>query len=394
MGRRIRPLLVALAALLALSSIAHGADRRDRSGGGDRLLDVREGARAPVSGAARAAQRRLGRRLGRGGVLRVEPSTGTPRFVTDLNGSLTRRSSQRPAVLARRFLRDQRRAYGLDAREAASLEAEHEYRSREGVSYVRLRQTYRGVPAFDGSLTAAVRDGRLLSVAGAPQPDLSVPSVTPRLSAARARGIAQRDAGVRARRPRREARPLRRAGGHPPGLVAGRLRRPRAGTEHGGRRDLGPDPAPGEPGPPRRHRPGARPPPGGCVGLGLPGQELQLLHRQHGAESNTRLRGNFAWTYEDETATDDGLDSPNPGAGIQIPPSSGSGTTGADWTYTPVAEPSVRGRTHLSLERLHLERAAELLRVGLHHRSTTGITTATRSPPRRTTSSAASTTTC
>ncbi|HYH69133.1 MAG TPA: M36 family metallopeptidase, partial [Urbifossiella sp.] len=57
-----------------------------------------------------------------------------------------------------------------------------------------------------------------------------------------------------------------------------------------------------------------------------------------GALSNTRLRGNFAWTYADENAADDNDDAPNPGAGQQIPPSSGSGTTAADWAYNPVDE--------------------------------------------------------
>ncbi len=343
MARRIRPLLIALAALLALSSIAYGAERRDRSGGADRLLDVRKDARAPVSGATRAAQRRLGRRLGRGGVLRVEPNTSTPRFVADLNGSLTRRSSQRPAVVARRFLRDQRGAYGLDAREAESVEAEHEYRSREGISYVRLRQTYRGVPAFDGSLTAAVRDGRLLSVAGAPQPDLSVPSVTPRLGATRARDIAQRDAGVR-----RGARDAKLVLFDAPGgarlawsmiVYADRdrvlstvvdatsgdvLRRANLVRRADTGRALD-------------HHPAA------ASGSAYQDKNFSSYIDNTGAESNTRLRGNFAWTYEDGTAIDDGLDSPNPGAGIQIPPSSGPGTTGADWTYAPVTEPSGEG---------------------------------------------------
>ena len=83
MGGRIRHLLIALGALLALSSIAHGGERRGHPGSRyDRLLDVRQGARAPVSGGVRDAQRRLRRRLGRGGMLRVEPATGTPRLVT------------------------------------------------------------------------------------------------------------------------------------------------------------------------------------------------------------------------------------------------------------------------------------------------------------------------
>ncbi len=331
--------MLALAALLALSSVALGAERRERPGSrGDRLLDVRDGARAPVSGATRSAQRRLLRRLGRGGVLRVAPTTGTPRLVTDLGGTLTRRSSLRPAALAQRFVRDQHGAYGLTATEVGALEPEHEYRSREGITYVRLRQTHRGVPAFDGSLTAAVRDGRLLSVAGAPQPDLAVRSVKPRLSAARARDLAQRDAGVRrgARRPKlvlfdapegtRLAWSLivfadrERVLSTVVDASSGRILR-RANLVR--RADTGRA---------LDYHPAA------ASGSTYQNKNFSTYVDNSGALSNTRLRGNFAWTYADENATDDTSETPNPAGGQQIPPSSGSGTPAADWTYTSVTE--------------------------------------------------------
>jgi len=332
---RIRPLLVALAALLALSSVAYGAERRDRSRGpSDRFLDVRDGARAPVSDATRSAQRRLLRRLGRGGVVRVAPTTGTPRLVTDLRGSLTSRSRLGPAALAERFVRDERRAYGLSAGEVDSLEPEHEYRSREGISYVRLRQTYRGVPAFDGSVTAAVRAGRLLSVAGAPQPGLAVRSVQPRLTAARARQIAQREAGVGrgARRARLvlfdapegarlawslivfadSQRVLSTIVDASSGRVLRRANLVKRATT----------------GKALDYQPGA------ASGGALADKNFSTYIDS----ANDRLRGPFAHTYADPSGADDTSETPIGDAGTQVPPSSGSGTAAAKWDYTPVTE--------------------------------------------------------
>ena len=338
-GGQLRPLLIALAALLALSSVALGAERRERPGAGDdRLLDVRDGARAPVSAATRSAQRRLLRRLGGGGVLRVAPTTGTTRLVTDLRGTLTRRSSLRPAALTQRFMRDQRGAYGLTAGEAGALEPEHEYRSREGITYVRLRQTHRGVPAFDGSVTAAVRDGRLLSVAGAPQPDLAVRSVRPRLSSSRARDVAQRDAGLG----RGAGRPKLVLFNAPEGtrlawsllVFADRERVLSTVVDAATGRTL------------RRANLVRRADTGRALdynpstasGSTYQDKSFSAYVDNIGALSNTRLRGNFAWTYADENATDDTSDTPNPGGGQQIPPSSGAGTPAADWTYPPTTE--------------------------------------------------------
>jgi len=358
---QLRPILrdrraqtVALLALfLSIPALAAAADRAPRPAQreADRLLDVRTGQRGAATAATRASQRRLRRRLGRGAVMRVDRATATPRLVADLDGALSRRPGARPATLALDFLRRQREAFALDRSDLEGLEPEHEYRSREGVTYVRLRQRFRGVPALDGATTAAVRDGRLLSLAGAPQPDLEVPSVRPRVGAARALRAALRDVGAdRPVRPERSgSRSVRFQGGHRADLVlfgspggarlawsllvsvdSQRVLRTVVDARSGEvlrranlvrRADTGKalDYQPGVP----------------SGGTAVPKPFAAYID-----SGNNILRGNFAWTYADQNGADDTATTPNPSAGTQIPPSSDSGTAAAKWDYTAVTEPA------------------------------------------------------
>ena len=347
---------------LSFPALALGGDRRER--GGERrasgAIDVRQDARAPARPRARAAQRGLRRRLGRGALVRIDRGTGTPRLVTDLGGALTARSRKPPRAIVLDFLRDQRQAFALDRGDLDRLAVEREYRSRDGVSHVRLRQSYRGLPALDGGTTAAVRDGRLLSLAGAPQPALDLPSIIPRLSAGEALGRALR--AVRSPKPvslvraksgvRRESQ---FRGGHGAGLVVfGEPRRARlawallvfADSQHVYRTVLD------------AHT-GATLRRANLVNQASTGRALDNnpaeplgstpQDKPFGTyidSGNDRLRGDSAWTYSDQdddvyTALDvNGEPAPLPSSANEVPPSSGSGTGAAAWTYPQAVDPA------------------------------------------------------
>ncbi len=328
-----------------MPALATAADRRPRQGPrpAEGVFDVRERQRASVPTGVRSAQRGLRRRLGGGGIVKLDRVTGTPRFVTDLGGALHRRPGARPHNVALDFLSRRRAAFGLDRDDLSRFDVENEYRSQEGVTYVRLRQQFRGVPAFDSSVTAVVRDGRLLSLAGAPQPDLAVASVRPSVDAGRAQRIAYRDAGV-SRVP---------AGGRRPQLVIfgtpGMDRLAWTTLVFAGSQRVLHTVVDARSGSVLRRANLVRRAdtgkaldyhPAAASGSTYQDKDFSRYVDNSGLQSNTRLRGNFAWTYADENGADDTVITPNPAAGQQIGPSNDGGTTAADWTYTPVTEPA------------------------------------------------------
>ena len=66
-----------------------------------------------------------------------------------------------------------------------------------GITHLRYRQSFRGIPAFDNDLRVSLdRGGRILSVTGSPVSGLSVPSVVPDVGAVAAMRALQRDVGV------------------------------------------------------------------------------------------------------------------------------------------------------------------------------------------------------
>jgi hypothetical protein len=209
-----------LAAVAVAVAIPSGALAADGGAGSPALGDVREGpppfdVRSGKAGRGRSgerrAQARLRRSLGRAGVVSVDRVTGTPRLVTNGAGFLTGRRAGRPSRIALDFVRRHAPAFGLDSGDLAGLRVAQSYRTRRGLTIVRWEQTYRGIPAFDNGLRAAIRGGRLVSLAGPAQPDLAVDSTTPRLSAAAAMRRALADVGVRrAVRQRGPARGARR----------------------------------------------------------------------------------------------------------------------------------------------------------------------------------------
>jgi extracellular elastinolytic metalloproteinase len=150
-----------------------------------------------VSARERSARNRLRDRLGPQGVVQVDPLTGTARTVQRLDGTLTGVAAGDRAAVARRWLRDNRAALGLTAPDVAALTLADRTVSRAtGITHLRFRQSYRGIPAFDGGVRVNLdRGGRILNVTGAPISGLHVASITPRLDAAEAARALRRDVG-------------------------------------------------------------------------------------------------------------------------------------------------------------------------------------------------------
>ena len=166
--------LVSVASLLALAAPA-AADTPER---GD--FDAR------ARGQERAAGAALRDRLGRFGLVTGEPRTGTPRAVAKLDGFLTGRSAASAADVALGYVRDREGVFGLDRGDLDTLRLARSTRA-DGVEHLTWEQRYRGIPSADTQLQAAVSaSGRLLSVTGAPAPDLAVASIEPAVSAERA----------------------------------------------------------------------------------------------------------------------------------------------------------------------------------------------------------------
>jgi hypothetical protein len=198
---------VALGAMLAMPAAALAADRvldHKRPGralngvataavapGGGPDFDRRlEHARAHSPGSAVEARRRLRGSLGGGAVLDVSRLTGTPELVARRNGFLTPPARGRARDIALAYVRRNRAAFGLDQDDLDGARVEDEYRWR-GIRHVQLRQVRDGLPVLDTSLSANVTsDGRLVNIAGAPQPDPGVTSTAPSVDAATAvRGL-------------------------------------------------------------------------------------------------------------------------------------------------------------------------------------------------------------
>ena len=195
-----------LAALPALASAVAPPAFSPR-GGALPFLDVRAAGidRATTPGATppralpaddRVARERLVERLGREAVLDADPITATPRVFGRLDGTLTGPRAGDAAAIALGYVRAHAGAFGLTDSDFAALALADRIRAG-GITHLRWRQEYRGIPAFDNELRVAVDgDGRVVNVLGAPRHALSVRSVTPRLSAAEALAALQRNVGV------------------------------------------------------------------------------------------------------------------------------------------------------------------------------------------------------
>ena len=103
------------------------------------------------------------------------------------------------ATVAMRWIDGNRTALGLSAADVSTLTlSDRAVDKGSGFTFLRYRQSFRGIPAFDGGLRVNLdRGGRILNVTGAPIAGLGIPSVTPQLSAADALRALQGNVGVR-----------------------------------------------------------------------------------------------------------------------------------------------------------------------------------------------------
>ena len=200
-------------ALLLGTAVPAAAVRDDPPAGGAAaakpFFDSRAGARAAAGragttvAAARPGPRtidargELRRRLGAEGVLDVDPLTGTPRQLLRTDGALSSPRGGDRTDIALDFVRANRVALGLSDPDIDGLDLLRRATTARGVTVVHFRQLYRGIPAFDNDLRVAIdRGGRVVSVAGSPQHELSVPAIEPQLGAAEALDRLQRNVGA------------------------------------------------------------------------------------------------------------------------------------------------------------------------------------------------------
>ncbi len=142
-----------------------------------------------------APTRALERRLGPQGVVELDDSTGTPRMVARLDGTLSDPSAGDAEDIALEYVRANLPALGLDENDLDTLRPPSTT-TTAGVTSVRWRQAVDGIPAADSELRVNItRDGRVLSVLGAPAHDLD-PVTTPTLTAGEAIRAVQDDIGV------------------------------------------------------------------------------------------------------------------------------------------------------------------------------------------------------
>ncbi|HEX6026779.1 MAG TPA: M36 family metallopeptidase, partial [Solirubrobacter sp.] len=147
------------------------------------------------------AQRALERRLGPQAVVDIDASTGTPRVLARLDGTLTGAASGAPEDVAMDYVRRNLDVLGLTASDLETLE-EPETSTAGGITQVRWRQAVDGIPAADAELRVNLtRDGRVLNVLGSPVPDLD-PDTTPAITAGEAVRAVQDAAGAHRPLPR------------------------------------------------------------------------------------------------------------------------------------------------------------------------------------------------
>src|SRR3954451_8290755 len=128
-------------------------------------------------------------------VLHLDPRTGTPQVVARTDGFLTGTTEDGPATAVLGYVRDHADLFGLDADDIDALTLIDRHTTPDGVTHLRWRQSYHGIPAIDSALNADVAPGgRIVAVAGAPRPDLSA-STVPAITAAAADATVSADVG-------------------------------------------------------------------------------------------------------------------------------------------------------------------------------------------------------
>jgi len=133
------------------------------------------------------------------GFVDVRPHGPATTVVTRRNGFLTPPSDRPPRAIALDYVREHPGLFQLDADDVEGLEPESRQRLPLGLQRVQFTQMSHGIPALDAGLRATLDDrGRIVSVTGAPRPDLAAAGPPrPRLDAADAVAGALRFGGGR-----------------------------------------------------------------------------------------------------------------------------------------------------------------------------------------------------
>lgn len=202
-GKRAFGAAAGLAAAVAFGALAPAAPAAVSGSRGFYDSRLESGvARAAVAAPVAAARSALRTSIGLGAVVQADPATGGLRSVAALGGFLTGPSRAGAAAVAWRWVRAHRAAFGLTAADLRTLSLAHRFTSTDGITHLLWIHRVGGVPVFDRDLRAHVtRDGRLLSVQGAPLHGPSLGAPGHRLSARAALAAAQRGAGIRAHVP-------------------------------------------------------------------------------------------------------------------------------------------------------------------------------------------------
>ena len=109
---------------------------------------------------------------------------GFPILIVALLAAAPAAGAAKPSTVALDYVRDHPESFRLDENDVDGLRLADTYRSGSGAVHLRFEQYYRGVPVFGPGLHANVdRDGQLINIGGAAQPDPHVDSITPRLPA-------------------------------------------------------------------------------------------------------------------------------------------------------------------------------------------------------------------
>ncbi|WP_445149273.1 M36 family metallopeptidase [Baekduia sp. Peel2402] len=186
MHRRVGGLLAI--AMLAAGTSATSAVAADPPGGMDRRGTV------PADKGARAARGALEDRLGELATVRTAPSGGVAEIGSPTR-LLTGPSSATPEAIALGYVRDHRDVFRLDDEDIAHLQLVARSVSPDGITHLRYNQVLDGIESFDSGLNAHVtRDGRLISVSGAPLPGASLDTTSPKISASAGLGAARTSA--------------------------------------------------------------------------------------------------------------------------------------------------------------------------------------------------------
>lgn len=135
--------------------------------------------------------------LGRQGVLELDPATGTPRMVADLDGFLRRPRDGDPETVALAWVRRHAAALGLSARDLDGLTLTRDYTDITGTTHLAWSQSVDGIELFrNGLIVNLAADGRILNVMGSPVSGLHRHSAaSPELGARASLGRALRNAG-------------------------------------------------------------------------------------------------------------------------------------------------------------------------------------------------------